>query len=632
MTLLAPAALWLSLTGAAVVALYLLKIRRVRQTVPSLEFWQALAGEVRARSLFQRLKRWLSLLLWLAIVACLVLAVANPILSLGRIKPQSIVVILDNSASMQTIEGEKPDATRLHAALDTLNDVLDRRPVDDQWLLIEAARQPRVLASWTRDRTAIREAAREIVPFAGSGSVAAARNLAADLLGGIPEPLIVLISDGAGMPTFNTDAPPLVHLSVGKATDNLGISLLSVRADRQQAMHHALLRVTNAGEQSIKTQVVISIDASTVAVEPCEIEGGASWEKTLTFSRPEGGVLRAVIDRTDVLAADNEAVAILQPMRAARVRLIAPQRDAFFFERALLAMDTLVDAAESETLTSEEYEASFARLPPRDITIVAGKAPKNLPTDGAFVFVGAWPDSIGAKPIGKIDRPSLAIANRDHPLLQHLSIGGVGLREAARVVLPDDAITLADTGDGSPLMFLIRRPDCVALCLAFDVLDSDLPFRNAFPLLLRNAVLHLVQDRSSWLRERFAIGEPIEPTRPLPIEVAEIAVARTAPTGGTTPEPAKLPVEAGRFRYADTSAVVGLRFQAGDDAAFAAVNLADESESRINPAHLSSDEQIADRLPLTGRLLSTSPWMALAILAASLITLEWMTYHLRWTE
>ena len=40
----------------------------------------------------------------LAILACLVFALGNPILSLGNIKPRAIAVILDNSASMQSLE------------------------------------------------------------------------------------------------------------------------------------------------------------------------------------------------------------------------------------------------------------------------------------------------------------------------------------------------------------------------------------------------------------------------------------------------------------------------------------------------------------------------------------------------
>ena len=83
MTLLAPWALWFALTGAAILGLYLLKTRLRRQPVPDLELWLKLIGHTQVRSLFQRLRRWLSLMLWLVIAACLVLALGNPILTAG---------------------------------------------------------------------------------------------------------------------------------------------------------------------------------------------------------------------------------------------------------------------------------------------------------------------------------------------------------------------------------------------------------------------------------------------------------------------------------------------------------------------------------------------------------------------
>ncbi len=70
MTLLAPWALWFIAVAGGVVALYLLKIKRRTATVPVLDFWLALAGQTKVHSLFNRLKRLLSMLLWLVIVAC----------------------------------------------------------------------------------------------------------------------------------------------------------------------------------------------------------------------------------------------------------------------------------------------------------------------------------------------------------------------------------------------------------------------------------------------------------------------------------------------------------------------------------------------------------------------------------
>jgi hypothetical protein len=176
MTLLAPWALWLLALGGAVIALYLLKIKRRAATVPALDFWLQLAGRTKVHSLWDRLKRLLSMLLWLVVVACLALAVGNPLLSLGSIKPRAIAVVIDNSASMQTLESQDSTlasgqgsggTTRLDLARRAVEDLTTRRPVTDEFLLIEAAQEPHVREPWTYEGKAIRTAAEGMTPFSG---------------------------------------------------------------------------------------------------------------------------------------------------------------------------------------------------------------------------------------------------------------------------------------------------------------------------------------------------------------------------------------------------------------------------------------------------------------------------------
>jgi len=60
------------------------------------------------------------------------------------------------------------------------------------------------------------------------------------------------------------------------------------------------------------------------------------------------------------------------------------------------------------------------------------------------------------------------------------------------------------------------------------------------------------------------------------------------------------------------------------------VNIGDAGESRIAPVAAPGDP--AEALVLSGRLLGTMPWLALAVAASLLVALEWLTFHFRWTE
>jgi len=60
------------------------------------------------------------------------------------------------------------------------------------------------------------------------------------------------------------------------------------------------------------------------------------------------------------------------------------------------------------------------------------------------------------------------------------------------------------------------------------------------------------------------------------------------------------------------------------------VNLADVAESRLSVPPREGDA--GRELGLTSRFMGAVPWVVLAILATTLVGVEWLSYHLRWTE
>ncbi|HEY3236321.1 MAG TPA: BatA domain-containing protein, partial [Polyangiaceae bacterium] len=101
-----PLSVLLTLGGIAAcltVALYILKLRRRPIAVPFSRIWQRILRDQEATSLFSQLRRLLSLLLQLLLVALLVLAVGDPRLG-GRSTGRHLVVLVDASASMKSID------------------------------------------------------------------------------------------------------------------------------------------------------------------------------------------------------------------------------------------------------------------------------------------------------------------------------------------------------------------------------------------------------------------------------------------------------------------------------------------------------------------------------------------------
>src|ERR1700735_5110181 len=90
--------------GFGVLVLYVLKLRRRVVAVPFSPLWDRILRDKEATSLFSKLKRLLSLLLQLALLAALVLALGDPRAAESLIKGRTIVVLVDASASMQATD------------------------------------------------------------------------------------------------------------------------------------------------------------------------------------------------------------------------------------------------------------------------------------------------------------------------------------------------------------------------------------------------------------------------------------------------------------------------------------------------------------------------------------------------
>src|SRR5271167_1205277 len=135
MNLVNPAALFLAGLAVPIVVFYILKIRLRRVPVSTLLFWQQIFEEKKRRSLWQRLRHLLSLLLQLAFLCLLVLALADPIFRWQQARARRIVVVIDNSSSMNASDVLP---TRLDAAKALGMKLIDSMRMGDELALIAA--------------------------------------------------------------------------------------------------------------------------------------------------------------------------------------------------------------------------------------------------------------------------------------------------------------------------------------------------------------------------------------------------------------------------------------------------------------------------------------------------------------
>src|SRR5262245_23392678 len=110
-----------ALAGAAVVVFYILKLRRRPVAVPFSKIWNRILRDKEATSLFSQLKRLLSLLLQLALLALLLLSLGDPRTAANLVEARNVVVLIDASASMKAVDVAP---SRLDAAKDEVKRIV----------------------------------------------------------------------------------------------------------------------------------------------------------------------------------------------------------------------------------------------------------------------------------------------------------------------------------------------------------------------------------------------------------------------------------------------------------------------------------------------------------------------------
>ncbi len=590
-----------SLLAIPIILLYMLRLRRRPVTVPSLLLWEAAARDRHANRPWQKLRRnWLLALQLLALLS-LTLALMRPALPTPLAVHGQAILLLDVSASMQ---GAHPDGgTRFAAAVRELHDVAAALSPADTVTLITVEARPRL---WLRggDARALRQALDEIAPTDGVADWQAAAALAAGSAAG-EEVTTLLVTDAAISAPIPALPGDVRVLPVGGEQANVGVVAFSLR--RHDGGWTAFVRLHNAGPATAR-EVTLTADGSVVAHRAVDLP--AESDVALTFeSVPVTAWAEVQLDAApptqDALRLDDRAWVAFSAHQAASVLLVTPGNR--FLHQALRSLPG------TELATTDTLPGGELATPAPGLTVVDGPLTGTLPTSNLWLIAPGAGTPCG-EPGAVITPTTAARGEWDHPLLHYVDWENVHVARARRYEPPADADVLIETAAG-PLLWAIERPGQRIACTAFDLHDSDLPLRLAFPILTSNLVGWLMPAVSSTPVTPHPAGEPWTP--PLPPD----ATAATL----VTPDGASLPMDLDQPQVDVSSSAAGLyrieaETAAGAVTRYAALSLLDSAESDLRPREIQVGQQvIAPTAPETEGWREVRAWIAAAALALLLI-------------
>ncbi|MDX9719096.1 MAG: VWA domain-containing protein, partial [Myxococcota bacterium] len=533
----------LPLAGAlagALAILYLLKLRRRRITVPFTPLWARVLVDKNASNWIQRLKRLLSLLLWIGIMLLLIIALLDPRPEKELERGRNILVLIDTSASMDAKEPSEKGMSRFGLAKRKVDELIDTLGPHDKMMLMAVDGQIRSLTGDFTDNVAVlNDALQQLRPSATEARIIDGLRTAVDTLSERRDPTLYFISDGAFGQDFALPEKLIrpdihfEHFKVGEETGNIAITGFNIRRYLSNKLDYEVyIQARSFFSQPVFAELTLynllpdekapkGFFFKVIEKRSLDLGPGASelrFYKNLALASEHLAVTLELKSEgiVDALDMDNEAYVLVPRFQQSRILLVSPGN--LFLEAALLLNENFI----VETLSpddpilhpngSAEIRLTGLRDKGYDVFIFDNSFfdDESLPVTpepelpGNYLYINPKGEKSPFN-VKAISEPLIERIDRKHPLARWLVLKDLNIIRGSRINATREDRVVVRSVDG-PLIVARRSPGQNLIGVGFSLVESDIVFRVALPVFLINAV-DWFMDESNSLIQAFRSGK-----------------------------------------------------------------------------------------------------------------------------
>lgn len=568
----------------AMVVWHLLRPHATRQVVPSLHLWQQLIHEQTSTRPWHPPTPWWLLLLRLLIVILLAGAAADPTVA-ALATPLHRIIIIDTSASMQTIE---PTGSRIAQARQIAMQIVTTSPPATTFSLLTNDYQVSLRASQLSDRNYLATLINAVQAYPVAGDITNLPAWVAAMRGRTSE--VFLVSDDPQLASAPWPADWRL-IAVGGAAANQSIQGCTFVPG--PTGWNGIIRIESDGAPFATARTVELVDQNNRLYDATTVTPRADapvmWHVQLADPPPLLHA-RLTFDSQDALVSDDDCwwqKTTPTPLYVA----IYPQADRFLATALQILPNVVItdNVDVADVVIQTDATMTLTRTVPLwQINLTNRVAPVRLPVLQTRSLRGDE---------ASLDR-DITIANS-----QVLT---------ASVLLPPLWAQTWLVSDAGVHGYAGRNNGVATVVFGFALTNSDLPLRSDFPLLVRNVLTYLAPAR---LQPSYQTGEAVVfglAPQPLPRLQAQ-------PAGGT----ARIVARAADVVLVDVTQVGAYRV----NDTWIVANLLAPAESRID----------RPRAPLA--LVFATPWLLPGGLAigqwllwlglSGLCGERWLSWHMR---
>lgn len=648
----------------ALIALYFLKLKRHERVVSSTILWQRSVEDLHVNAPFQRLRSSLLLLLQLLVVGGLIFALWRP-RAVGELETgESMVVLIDTSASVGAVEGEE---TRLDRAKAHAHELVNAMELGNRMSILTFNARTRTIEPLTDDVNSLHAAIDRIELTAAPTRMSQALIDAGALAQSVAQAEVRVIGDSS-YGDLSTLPEEIMRLKLdfhNTATrlDNIAITELDVRQSFELDQHTEVLAVVNNfSSQEWSGTVSLFFGDELQDARPLTIAPDEAIPTAFSGTTLQEGLIRVSIDSNDALAIDNDAWVFISPPKPVRALLVGPEN---------LLLDNVLATAVSATyrrMSLGEYES--ATLDPSvedvagkldaDVVIFDRAAPSGPPVMPA-IYIACRPqfegnaatelanelsgestddvepeeeDDASRRDPLYVEWPTIVDWDRTHPVNRFLVYADLSIEKARTLGENDGFHPLVDTDKGVIVGWRTFRPTGRApvstVVIGFDLLESSWWELYSFPIFFANTLQWLHRERSGRAKGRYRTGDPLayRPDEEADAELRDWDAVRFLTPSGQLVVPSRdeysnlvlaTATEAGIYEVVD-----------GDETlAWLPVSVLNDEESRLVP------EETIELRDYTVETTSATEqgmkdlWKWFAVAALLFLFVEWFVYNRR---
>ncbi|MDU2489988.1 MAG: BatA and WFA domain-containing protein [Clostridium celatum] len=456
--------LFLLLTIPPVIMLYILKRKYKEEVISSSLLWKEVYKNTRANTPWEKFKKNIMLLLQIIIILSIILALMSPFISIGGKSYKNVIMVIDNTASMNTIYDDSN--SRLEQGKTLAKEYLNSTKDGTNTYIISYDGTSNLLLNGEFNKSNAASIIDKISASYSSGDISDVVSFVKAIGDGIGEEYEALIftDKQVAISDINGRIVYLGNSGLNASVDNVSHKFVDDKVK-------VIANVTNNGDSLYEGDFSLYNGEELVAVQGVTLQVGES--KTLSFELDSlnSDYLKGELSRKDILMEDNTYYHVVNENKVKKILLVTDEN--VFLEKAFgIIENTEVYKTNDVSNITENDEY--------DLYVFDNKMPKVMPSKGSILFIN--PNS-----------------NEFFNVLEGGEIGqATAVKGSVSSYLEDTQFTLSEyniietpyygtnilTIDNNSIGFKGEINDRKIAALSFDLHSTDFALKKEFPILI----------------------------------------------------------------------------------------------------------------------------------------------------